>query len=442
MSAHAQILADFRSQVTRLLQEREHQWDASRRLVGAGQLPGTLRRLREEASKVNLPAEVRETITSALQEGHVERIQDLPGPRLKELTGLPPTKAVRALCVWFDLLDVSDTDRVEHPVSDAVLSHLDQPGFSPFDILLAVDSPSLLDLGAGDLSFATELAERYASVVRRQGRTLTLHCVDRLHPQSRLGGPLHPTPARLELLRNKGDLSFQFYGDQDMFGLDRLDRSGKLLPRYAIVTCWAPATPTFAYEPTRLRQDIILQDLKQTKGSFHQTDYAGEPALEVRQGGRALLFPPWKFDIRGPLALLDLLARRGQACVLGATDSQVFWETLAQLLDDDAYRPIDRLFAPETLPEVFGELFDRLSSLGSGDLLSLGNCVRLRERIPRVLPTHGRYASHFRFRSAYIRRGAEFPGMPASSTARRFREMVEEPPPWMVVLVPDISSRL
>lgn len=432
------MLADFRSQVTRLLQEREHQWDASRRLIGAGQLPATLRRLREEASKVDLPAEVRETIASALPQGHVERIQDLPGPRLKELTGLPPTKAVRALCVWFDLLDISDADRVEHPVSDAVLARLDQPEFNPLDILLTGNSPSLLDLGAGDLSFATELAEQYASAVRLQKRPLTLHCVDRLHPQSRLGGPLHPTPAHLELLRNRQDLSFQFYADQDMFALDRLDRSGKLLPCYTIVTCWAPATPTFAYEPTRLRQDIISQDLKQTKGPSHRTDYAGEPALEVRQGGRALLFPPWKFEIRGPLALLDLLARRGQVCMLGATDSQVFWETLAQLLDEEAYRPIDRLFAPETLPTVFGELFDRLSRLGSGDLLTLGDFVRLRQRIPRVLPTHGRFASHYRFRSVYIRRGAEFPGMPASSTARRFREMVEEPPPWMVVLVPDI----
>lgn len=438
MSAHAQILADFRSQVTRLLQEREHEWDASRRLVGAGRLPATLKRLREEAGKVDLPAEVRETIASALQQEDVERIQDLPGPRLKELTGLPPTKAVRALCVWFDLLDVSGTDRAEHPLNAAELANLARPEFNPFDVLLSADKPSVLDLGAGDLSFAMELAEHYASPVRRQGRTLTLHCIDRLHPESKLGGPLHPTPQRLELLRNREDLSFQFFADQDMFALDRLDRSGKLLPRYTIVTCWAPATPTFAYEPTRLRPDIIMQDLQQTKGSFHRTDYAGEPALEVRHGGRALLFPPWKFQIHGPLALLDLLARRAQACVLGATDGQVFWETLAQLLDDDAYRPIDRLFTPETLPAIFGELFDRLSRLGSGDLLPLADWSRLRQRIPRVLPTRGQYASHFQFRSAYVRRGAEFSGMPASSTARRFRDMVEESPPWMLLLVPEL----
>jgi hypothetical protein len=30
-----------------------------------------------------------------------------------------------------------------------------------------------------------------------------------------------------------------------------------------------------------------------------------------------------------------------------------------------------------------------------------------------------------------------FPNMPASSTARRFGDMVEEAPPWMVTLVPD-----
>ncbi len=438
MSAHAQILADFRSQVTKVLQEREHQWEASRRLVGAGQLPATVKRLMEEAGKVDLPTEVRETITTALQQGQVERIQDLPGPRLKELTGLPPTKALRALCVWFDLLDSPDGDTTFRPLSNEVMSDLERPEFNPFDILLSADNPSLLDLGAGDLSFAEELAEQYAPALHRQGHTLALHCLDRLHPQSRLGGPLHPAPFRLESLRGRPDLSFQFFADQDMFALDRLDRSGKLLRRYTIVTCWAPATPTFAYEPARLRQDIISRDLQQTKGSSHRTEYAGEPALEVRHAGRALLFPPWKFEIKGPLALLDLLARRAQICVLGATDSQVFWEILAQLLDDDAYRPVDRPFTQEILPAVFGELFGRLSSLGNSDLLPLSDCVGLRQRIPRVLPTHGRYASHYRFRSVYVRRGGDFPGMPASSTARRFREMVEEPLPWMLLLVPEI----
>jgi hypothetical protein len=56
--------------------------------------------------------------------------------------------------------------------------------------------------------------------------------------------------------------------------------------------------------------------------------------------------------------------------------------------------------------------------------------------IPRVLPV--KTAEGYRFRSVIIRRGALFQGLPASSTARRFRDMVEETPPWMITLVPDL----
>jgi hypothetical protein len=436
MSVHAQSLADFRSQVTKLLQERDHQWEASRRLVGAGQLPTTLKRLMAEADRVELPTAVRDTISAALQGGLVERIQDLPGPRLKELTGLPPTKALRALCVWFDLIETPGVGPTAPPFNQTALNVLTRPDANPFDVLLTQDSPSLLDLGAGDLSFAAELAQQYGPALRQQGRTLVLHCVDRLDPRSKLGGPLHPEPLRLEGLRTRPDLSFQFFADQDMFALERLDRSGKLSPRYTVTTCWAPATPTFAYEPTRLSHETITRELHRTKGSFHRIDYGGEPALEVQHGSRALLFPPWKFEIRGPLALLDLLARRGQVCVLGATDNQVFWEVLAQLLDDTRYRPVDQPFTADNLSSVFAEVYDRLSQLTVGESLILSECETLRRQIPRVLPVFGRHDPFYSFRSVHIRRGAEFPGIPASSTARRFRDMVEETPPWMVTLVP------
>lgn len=437
MTSHAQLLAEFRSQVSGLLQERDREWEASRRLIEAGRLVPTLKRLIEEARRTELPPAVRDAIVVALKQGEAERIQDLPGPRLKELTGLPPSKALRALCVWFDL--------VEQPAPRWPIPSLDSQTVAtyirdheiPFDLLLTSDVASVLDLGAGDLSFATELADQYAAKIQQRGGTLTLHCVDRLRPQSKLGGPLHPERKRLQALCSRSDLSFQFFGDQDMFALDRLDRTGQLAPRYAIVTCWAPATPTFAYEPTRLSAGMIQEELQRTKGLFRQTQYAGEPALEVQHGDRALLFPSWKFDIRGPLALLDILSRRGHLCVLGAVDSQVFWELLAQLLEADHHRPENQSFTSDNLPTIFGDAYRRLSALAIGDRVDLSLCGTLRARIPRVLPTNAPHDSTYRFLSVTIRRGAMFPNMPASSTARRFRDMVEETPPWMVTLVPE-----
>jgi len=437
MNSPAQVLADFRSQVTQLLQERDKEWEASRKLVEAEQLTATLKRLIEEAHRVELPVIIREAITLALGNSEVTRIQNLPGPRLKELTGLPPTKAIRALCVWFGVIEGPTS---QWPVTSLRSEEVDafaQIHPNPFDLLLEADVASLLDLGAGDLSFATELVDLYVAPLQQRQRELILHSVDRLQPGSKLGGPLHPERERLNGLRSRTGLSFQFHGNQDMFDLDNLDQARKLAPRYTIATCWAPATPTFAYEPTRLSEDTIAQDLHRTKGAFRQTHYSGEPALEVQHGDRALLFPPWKFEIRGPLALLDLLARRGFLCVLGAVDSQVFWEILAQLLDDVCYRPANQPFTSDNLPTIFGEIFERLSRLALGEPLNLSDCGPLRRQIPRVLPLLPTEGPSYRFRSVQIRRGAILPGVPASSTARRFSDMVEESPPWMLILVPE-----
>jgi hypothetical protein len=86
---------------------------------------------------------------------------------------------------------------------------------------------------------------------------------------------------------------------------------------------------------------------------------------------------------------------------------------------------------------IFGEIFERLSRLAFGETLNLSDCGPLRRQIPRVLPLHPTQDPSYRFRSVQIRRGAVFPGIPASSTARRFSDMVEETPPWMLILVPE-----
>ena len=437
MNSTAQVLADFRSQVTQLLQERDKEWEASRKLVEAKQLTATLRRLIDEAHRIDLPVIIRNAITLALGNAEAARIQDLPGPRLKELTGLPPTKAVRALCVWFGIVDGPTSQWPVTSLRSEEIEVFAHSHVNPFDLLLDADVASLVDVGSGDLSFAMELVELYVAPLQQRQRELVLHAIDRLQPGSKLGGPLHSERERLNGLRSRTGLSFQFYGNQDMFNLGNLDQAGKLAPRYTIATCWAPATPTFAYEPTRLSGQIITQELHRTKGTFRETHFSGEPALEVQHGDRALLFPPWKFEIPGPLALLDLLARRGLLCVLGTVDTQVFWEILAQLLDDAHYRPDNQPFTSDNLPAIFGEIFERLSRLALGETLNLSDCGLLRRQIPRVLPLLPTQDPSYRFHSVQIRRGAIFQGIPASSTARRFSEMVEETPPWMLIFVPE-----
>src|SRR5690606_333726 len=138
------------------------------------------------------------------------------------------------------------------------------------------------------------------------------------------------------------------------------------------------ATPTFAYEPARLSAGIITEHLRRTKGSFRRTQIHGEAALEVQHGDRALLFPPWKCEIIGPLALLGLLAERGCLCILGSIDTQVFWEILAQLLADSRFRPSDTPFAAENVPGIFGEVFQKLEALPIGAAVDLASVAPLR----------------------------------------------------------------
>jgi hypothetical protein len=420
----ADSLAEFRNLVSRRAKHSAAQWEKSRHLIQDDLVPSTLERLRVRSLESALPGPVRDRLCLAFSQP-AQRIHDLDGDALKQLTGLPATKAVRALCVYFEL--------VEHPAArwpvPAMPSHSVEQILretpNPFDLLLHSDVASVLDLGAGDLSFADELTDRYLPLLRRQNRTFILHCVDRLHPHSKLGGPLHPDAARLRSLRERLGSSFGFFGNQNMFELTALDEQGKLAPRYAIATCWAPATPTFAYEPSRLSPATIDEHLRRTKGLFRHTKVDGEPALEVRHGERLLLFPPWKFDIVGPLALLRLLARRGSLCLLGAVDAQVFWEILAQLLEDLRYRPPDIPFTPDNIPDIFGEVYRGLDQLPIGASIDLAALGTIRQETGAPC-----------FRRIHVRRGPTFPEAPASSTARKFSSMAEETTPWCLTLVP------
>ena len=305
MNVDPDILATFRRQVISVRSLDASSWDASRHLVNPTQWPTTLESLLEAVEASAFPSEIKRSLAAALLPE-----QESPGSpssteTLKNLTGLPPTKALRALCVFFGL-------RSRQPgkwplptvTADSAETFIRQQS-NPFDLLIEQAPASVLDLGAGDLSFAEDLVTCYEPRVAAQGRSLILHCLDRLDPGSQLGGPLHAHPLRLSGLRSRPAVQFRFYGDRDMFALEPLVKDQRLAVRYLIVTCWAPATPTFAYEPTRLSAAVLAEELRRTKGDSRQVTHGKEPALEVLHAGRSLLFPSWKFDIRGPLALLN-----------------------------------------------------------------------------------------------------------------------------------------
>ena len=440
MPVDSDSLAAFRKQVTSARSLDAPSWDASRHLVHSTTWPATRKTLTEAIQASSLPDGLKQELGAALPSLLATEDRNASAGLLKQLTGLPLTKALRALCVFFEVGTPSMNKWPLPTVTPDTVDRFIQTHHNPFDVLVEQVPASVLDLGAGDLSFAEELVTLYEPALTAQHRPLVLHCLDRLDPSSQLGGPLHAPPLRLNRLRAKPNLQFRFYGDQDMFALDALERDQRLAARYLIVTCWAPATPTFAYEPTRLSAHCLAEELRRTKGDSRQIRHGKEAALEVNHAGRSLLFPAWKFDIRGPLALLELMATRGSLCVLGAVDSQVCWEILSQLIDDPRVRPADVVLSAQTLPEVFGEIYRRLSAMPVGGSCLLSDLAPLRKSFPSVLGTSPSHPAPYRFRQVKIQRGALFEGLPASSTARRFQGMSEETPPWLLTLVPEPVS--
>jgi hypothetical protein len=427
-------LSAFKEQVRLAREHDEDAWERSRHLVRADVFPETAKQLWNAIQSATLAPIIQQSLLTCLADGRVARIQDLSAEPLKRLTGLPTTKAVRALCVLFGLTRRT-SGRPISALPSSVIEEFVRHHSNPYDLLLEADVASLLDLGAGDLSFEQELVEHYASRLRLRKTPLTLHAVDRIRPGSQLGGPIHVPRARLQRLADLDPdlVQFHYWGNQDMFALER---NPDIWPTYSIVTCHAPATPTFAFEPARLSQSVIATHLRRTKGDYRAVELEGEPALEVVTGGKALLFPPWKFDIRGPLALLDLLSRRGRLCVLTAIDTEVFWEILAQLIADPRVRPTDVVFTPQVIQEAFGQVHADLTALPVGQTVPLSDVTGMRQDLPRILermePTQPSYA----FQTVLIRRGATFPDMPASLTARLFKDMKDEQPPWCLLLVP------
>jgi hypothetical protein len=436
MALDPRLRAEFKAELHRAKLADPDAWEATTKLVGGAAMAATVARLVGVIGSSELAPALKEALLAALSEVG-PRHGGAPAIRFKELTGLSTAKALRALCVRFGVTGVQsagapDSSWDPHVVEAFIRSHR-----NPFDLLSEIDVRSVIDLGAGDLSFAVELVDRYLPALRSKGKDLVVHCLDRLQPGSQLGGRLHAAPGAVDKLRAaesaEPGLVFRFWGNADMFAMDRIKG---LWSRYSIVTCHAPPTPTFAYEPARLSAAMIHDELKRTKGAFHHVKLGGEEALEVLHGEKRLLFPPWKFDVVGPAALLSLVAERGKLVVLSSVDSEVFWEILSQLLEGEEYRPKNVIYTPSAVAGVFGNVYHRLRALPIGGSLVLSDAAPLRA----VLPQHGRpipIGTRYRFRYVEVRRGAVFDGIPSSQTARLFCHMTEEEPPWFLVLVPE-----
>jgi len=434
-----QRVAQFKAALQKAKDSNRAAWESSTKLVGHASIDATLTRLAQAIQASDQSTELKEMLVRSLPGQLSGTIHQAQGRSLKQLTGLPTTKAVRALCLLFGLAGPAKDSAPCSSWPPMQIEAFLRSHRNPYDLLLDIDVPSLLDLGAGDLSFAVELADRYVPRFEQRQRKLVLHGIDRLRPGSHLGGRLHADPTvvqRLKGSRNDGSsaLEFGFWGDQDMFALEK---NNNVWPCYTMVTCHGPATPTFAYEPTRISASLIEADLIRTKGAFRRVRMESEEALEVGHAGRSLLFPPWKFDVKGPLALLNAMAQRGKCCLLTAIDTQVFWEILAQLFEDPSVRPADVIFTPETLPDVFGPRYAELIALPIGASVVLSDLGELRSMFPMESSDKSENTHSYRFRFVEVRRGSVFEGIPAGQTARLFNTMIEEAPPWFLVLVPE-----
>jgi len=430
-----QAFRTFRDQVKEIRSTNKVGWEKTRKLVAPQALSLTFTQLMEAVEQASLPPSLQHHLLQVLHAAQNGKVAD-QAKSLQQLTGLPASKAIRALCLTFALCgNIRETRGIPGMLPEQVEEVL-RSSFNPYDMLCAMDVPSLLDIGAGDLTFERELVDFYLSHRRTNGPSLLLHAVDRLQPASRFGGVYHADSEHRRYLEqfSEHDLAFRFWGGVDVTELSRIR---DLLPWYGLVTCHAPANPTFAFEPTRLSPKTIKKQLTKTKGDFRKAIVKGEEVLEVSHRDRVLTFPPWKFDIHGPLVLLDSMARAGGLCILSAIDGEVFWETIAQLLADDRYRPQERILTKQALPEIFGSLYSEFTRLAIGDRMILSDSAELRQSLPEGRNSQGGTAKPIGIRYVEIRRGALLPGIPSGFTARQFAHMSEEDDPWWILFVPE-----
>ena len=425
--------------VKRVREEKREEWETSRKLIARACLPETLSLLHMRIRSSDFSLEFQNTLLECVDYKQIDKAAQLDSTTLKALTGLPGSKALRALTVVFGLTRGDNDVPADPSLPVSRIQNILTESFNPYDVLLQTDNPSLLNLGAGDLSFEQELTDQLLPQLQGKKPPFILHGVDRLQPGSQFGGVYHANQEHHTALKaHPSDvLQFRFWGGMNM--MDVLSLKGRH-SSYSLVTCHSPASPTFAFEPTRLSPDTISRALRQSKGEFRVKKIDGESALEVVHGDRVLTFPSWKFDVCGPLALLDLMSRLGHVCILSSIDAEVFWESLAQLLDDERFRPTDTLFGANNLPEIFGPLYSQLTALQEGERVLLSDLAEHRSSIPRVIHPIPSRSPTYQFPWVEIRRGASLQEIPSSFTAKQFAHMSEEVLPWWLILIPSQTS--
>lgn len=427
---------EFRKRIQEARESYPHHWEASRKLMASESLSATLPALIQYIQTASLVPSLQKRLIEVLQQFGQQKKTRQVHRTLQELTGLPPSKAVRALIVW-GIMVVNEQQARREDLSPEELERRLQEDCNPYDILLHSSFPSLLDIGAGDLSFEQELVDQYVPQLRAQSKPLILHAFDRLTPGSRVGGVYHKNCDHERYVQSfpLEALHFKFWGGRDLAQFCHVKEA---LPRYTICTCHAPANPTFAYEPSRIESRLIHKHLQATRGHFHLGRFEGESVLEVSHEGHTLTFPPWKFHVIGPLALLQLMGQRGQVGVLSAIDDEVFWEILSQILADDHYRPRDQIFTKDGIPKIFGAVYKALSSLHFGERVDLSHIAELRDSMPFGATPLEKTSPFCKFRYVEIRRGAFWEGIPSSFTARQFSQMKEESTPWWIIFIPGV----
>jgi len=430
-------IQEFRTQIKAVRESSPQHWEASRKFMAPELLAKNIPALIQSIQQVDLVPSfqnrlihVVEQFGQGIKTGEIH--QDL-----KELTGLPPSKAFRALLVW-GVLTVGEKEQGtdEHCSTEKMEGCL-RESRNPYDILLQSAAPTLLDIGAGDLTFEQEIVDQYVPELRARKTALKIHAFDRLTPGSRAGGVYHKNRDRDHYLKSfpAEELTYQFWGGMD---LEKFGQAKGAFPRYTMCTCHAPANPTFAYEPSRVDRQLIDDHLRATRGQSRLSRYEGEAVLEVSHQGQDLTFPPWKFDIVGPLALLQFMTQRSRVGVLSAIDDEVFWELLSQILADDRFRPRNQIFTKETIPEIFGDVYKALNAQPIGGRIDLAKVSKIRNSMPSETAPLKKTSTLRKFQQVEIRRGALWEGVPSSFTARQFSHMKEETPPWWIIFLLDV----
>jgi len=430
-------ISEFRTRIKTIRESYPRHWAASRKLMAPDSLATTLPVLIQSIQQAALVPSLRKQLIDVVQQfGQHIKTREMHQV-LKELTGLPPSKALRALIVWGVLAVGGKDEDAAEDLSTEKLERCLREGHNPYDILLQSPAPSLLDIGAGDLTFEQELVDQYVPQLRAHKTMLRLHAFDRLAPGSLVGGVYHKNRDREQYLKSfpEEELNYQFWGGLD---INQFGQGINALSQYTMCTCHAPANPTFAYEPSRVDRKRIDDYLRATRGESRLSRYEGEPVLEVSHQGQELTFPPWKFDIAGPLALLQFMTQRSRVGVLSAIDDEVFWELLSQILADDQFRPRDQIFTKENIPEIFREVWQALTLLPIGGRIELSTIAKLRDPMPFGTAPSKEISTFCQFGYVEIRRGAAWEGVPSSFTAKQFSHMKEESPPWWIIFLTDV----